>query len=162
MQAIEVDAGERFRDIGLHVVADDPPPDAVVLLEHVAAGTAWVAEEAPSVAVGYALASVVDGDGHLDQVSVLGRAAGRGIGAALVAVVLAWSRAAGHPAVTLTTYRDVPWNGPWYARQGFIELPEDELGCELREGTLVRQRALGLEPPDRVAMRRPVVLIRHA
>ena len=70
MQAIEVDAGERFRDIGLHVVADDPPPVAAVLLEHVAAGTAWVAEEAPSVAVGYALASVVDGDGHLDQVSV--------------------------------------------------------------------------------------------
>lgn len=159
MQAIEVDAGARFRAIGLHVVADDPPPDAAVLLDVIASGLAWIAEErseggdGPLVPVGYALASVVDGDGHLDQVSVLDRASGRGIGSALLAVVLAWSAAAGHPAVTLTTYRDVPWNGPWYSRLGFVEIEESVLTPDLR-AILERERAIGLEPPARIAMRR--------
>jgi hypothetical protein len=26
---------------------------------------------------------------------------------------------AGYPAVTLRTFRDVPWNGPFYLRRGF-------------------------------------------
>jgi GNAT superfamily N-acetyltransferase len=159
MQAIEVDAGARFRAIGLHVVADDPPPDAVVLLDRITSGLAWVADERPEdgdgppVSVGYALASVVDGEGHLDQVSVRERASGHGIGSALVDIVLAWSAAAGHAAVTLTTYRDVPWNGPWYARRGFEELEERLLTPDLR-AILERERAMGLEPPSRIAMRR--------
>lgn len=161
MQAIEVDAGEPFRAIGLDVVADDPPPEAAVLLNAIAAGLAWIAEEESDGSdwepgpVGYVLASVVDGEGHLDQVSVRGRAAGRGIGTALVEVVLAWSKAAGHPAVTLTTYRDVPWNGPWYRRRGFVDLADADFGPSLR-AILDRERAAGLEPPARIAMRRRV------
>lgn len=159
MQAIEVDAGARFRAIGLHVVADDPPPDALVLLDRIARGLAWVAEERPAdgdqppESVGYALASVVDEEGHLDQVSVLERASGHGIGSALVDLVIAWSAAAGHAAVTLTTYRDVPWNGPWYGRRGFVEIDETQLTPDLHE-ILERERAMGLEPPARIAMRR--------
>jgi hypothetical protein len=34
--------------------------------------------------------------------------------------------------VTLLTFRDIPWNGPWYAGHGFVELPEEEFGPELR------------------------------
>jgi GNAT superfamily N-acetyltransferase len=159
MRAIEVDAGGRFRAIGLHAVADDPPPDPGGLRAYVGAGLAWVVEQRSGhglpVPVAYALASVMDGEGHLDQVSVLERAGGLGIGSALVDVVLDWSAAAGHPAVTLTTYRDVPWNGPWYARLGFVEVPEESLTPGLR-ATLERERALGLEPPARIAMRRPL------
>lgn len=157
MQAIEVDAGARFRAAGLDAVADDPPPPADLLLTHVALGTAWVAAEPDrggDVPVGYAIASVVDGEGHLDQVSVVERAAGRGIGAALVRRVVDWSATMGHPAVTLTTYRDVPWNGPWYARLGFREIPPATLTRGLI-GILTAERAAGLEPPARVAMRRP-------
>jgi hypothetical protein len=36
------------------------------------------------------------------------------------------------PGVTLLAFRDVPWNGPWYARHGFAELPEPAWGPELR------------------------------
>lgn len=157
LRAIEIDAGGRFRAIGLDRVADDPPPDPETLLGYVAAGLAWVAEQRvgdePPVPVGYALVSVVDGEGHLDQVSVLERASGRGIGSALVGVVVDWSARAGHPAVTLTTYREVPWNGPWYARRGFVEVPDEQLTAGLR-AILDRERAMGLEPPARIAMRR--------
>lgn len=157
MRSIEVDAGARFRAAGLDAVADDPPPPADLLLAHVALGTAWVAAEPEvggDVSVGYAIASVVDGEGHLDQVSVLGRAEGRGVGTALVRQVLAWSKAAGHPAVTLTTFRDIPWNGPWYAHLGFREVAAAALTPDLG-AILAAERTAGLEPPARIAMRRP-------
>jgi len=159
IQAIEVDAGARFRTVGLDAVADDPPPTAERLLAHIKLGTAWVgappgADDESDVPVGYAMASVVDGEGHLDQVSVLGRAQGRGVGAALVRHVLAWSAAEGHPAVTLTTYRDLPWNGPWYVHLGFRAVPGAALGPDLAS-ILIAERPAGLEPPTRIVVRRP-------
>jgi len=57
---------------------------------------------------------------------------GQGIGRALLEGVASWAREAAIPMVTLTTFRDVPWNAPWYARMGFevvdaAALPEDLL-----------------------------------
>jgi GNAT superfamily N-acetyltransferase len=149
---LEVRAGEPFRSIGLGAVADSPPPEPDGLLAHVHAGTAWVAELDGSV-VGYAIAGVVDGDGHIDQVSVLPEVQGRGIGRSLVQAVLDWSRREGHHAVTLTTFMDVPWNGPWYERLGFRFLHDEELGPQL-QGIRRRERAAGLDLRPRAAMRR--------
>lgn len=152
LRAVEVDAGARFRDVGLAAIADDDPPEAPVLLAHVQAGTAWVAEVDAEV-VGYATASVVDAEAHLDQVSVTGAAAGRGVGRALIEQVLSWGRASGFPSVTLTTFRDVAWNGPYYERLGFVAVPEDDLGPELRTVRLA-ERAAGIDVAPRQAMRR--------
>jgi predicted N-acetyltransferase YhbS len=69
--------------------------------------------------VGYVLASDLGGHVHLDQLSVLPDHGGRGLGTALVDVVMAWARDRGATFVTLTTFRDVSWNGPWYERRGF-------------------------------------------
>ena len=65
-------------------------------------------------------------------------------------------RAAGRglPALTLTTFRSVPWNGPYYARCGFRELPSTEITPGLVD-VLAAEVAIGLDPADRVAMRRP-------
>jgi hypothetical protein len=35
--------------------------------------------------------------------------------------------------VTLTTFRDLPWNAPFYQRMGFIVLTDDSLDPHLRE-----------------------------
>lgn len=43
----------------------------------------------------------------------------RGIGGALVGSVCDWARASGIASVTLTTYREIPWNEPFYRRLGF-------------------------------------------
>ena len=67
--------------------------------------------------------------------------------------VIAWANRAGHPAVTLTTFRDIPWNAPFYARAGFRVLASAELGPGL--AALVRDEAArGLDPSERVVMRR--------
>jgi hypothetical protein len=57
--------------------------------------------------------------------------------------------------VTLTTFRDVPWNRPWYERLGFRVLGEDELGPELR-ARRDEEEHLGLPAALRVCMRRDV------
>ena len=68
------------------------------------------------------------GDGaHLEQLSVHPEHGRQGIGRALLRAAIDWSQAQGYEKLTLTTYRDVPWNGPFYASEGFVELgPADD------------------------------------
>ena len=58
-------------------------------------------------------------------------------------------------ALTLTTFRDVPWNAPYYARCGFHILDGDEITAGL-ETIRAREAARGLDRWPRVRMRRPV------
>jgi len=69
MREIERAAGRLFADIGMDEVAADEPLQPDVLLEYIQAGRAWIAE-LEGYSVGYALADVVDGAGHLEQVSL--------------------------------------------------------------------------------------------
>ena len=64
------------------------------------------------------------GDGaHLEQLSVHPDHGRRGIGRALLRAGCALGRArAATPSSRLATYRDVPWNGPFYASEGFVEV----------------------------------------
>lgn len=151
LAAVEVAAGVRFRELGLDSIADDPGPTVADLAPHLDDGTIWVAETDEGI-VGYATASVVDGEGHLDQVSVVPEAGGMGIGSGLIAEVHHWATTEGLPSVTLTTFRDVDWNGPYYERLGYRALADDDLGPELRA---IRETEIdaGLDVLPRVAMR---------
>ena len=122
LPAIEVAAGVRFREVGLHAVADDEPWSVAEYRALLEAGRIWVADVAGRPA-GYVLATDLGGHVHLDQLSVRPEHGGRGLGTALVEVVVAWALDRGATFVTLTTFRDVAWNGPWYERRGFVEDP---------------------------------------
>lgn len=151
---IEVAAGERFRSVGLDAVADDPPPPAEVGRTAVAEGRAWVAELDGAV-VGYAVAVDLGGDParpHLEQVSVVPEAGGRGVGAALVAEVGQWAAGRGE-ALTLSAFRDVAWNGPWYRSLGFEPIPEAELDDALL-AVRAHEAAAGLDVGARCFLRR--------
>jgi GNAT superfamily N-acetyltransferase len=69
-------------------------------------------------AVGFAFVGDVDDGLHLHQLAVHPDHGRRGLGTALLAAV--FGRAAGR-AVTLTTFRHIPWNEPWYRARGFEE-----------------------------------------
>lgn len=153
MQDIEVDAGRRFRDVGLAVIADEPPPTAGDLSPYVRSSTAWIALDGHDEAVGYVIASIVDDEAHLDQLSVRVAAQGRGVGTSLIDRVAAWGASHGFEAMTLTTFRDVTFNGPFYRRLGFVEVPETEQGPQLA-AIRAQERKAGLDLWPRVAMRR--------
>jgi GNAT superfamily N-acetyltransferase len=116
LRAVEDSGDAMFLDVGIGPFAapeeDDHLESAAVVL---AAG------DPP---VGFACVDVVDGAAHLWQLSVLPSAGRRGLGTALVEAVCGWAAEQGLAAVTLTTFRDVPWNGPFYRRHGFRELAE--------------------------------------
>ena len=152
LRRIEIDAGAQFADVGLADVAAHDPFPIAELDAYAAAGRSWVATGAGDAIVGYAVAAVVDGCGHLEQVSVLPEVQGAGVGRALIARVEEWARDEGYPAVTLTTFVDVPWNGPLYAHLGYRVLADDELGPELR-AVRDEETRHGLDPARRVCKR---------
>ncbi|BAJ32680.1 hypothetical protein KSE_69210 [Kitasatospora setae KM-6054] len=59
-------------------------------------------------------------------------------------------------ALTLVTFRSVPWNAPYYLRLGFRELPAADLTLPLRE-LLAEEAVFGLDPADRVCLHRPTL-----
>jgi len=112
----------------------------------------WVAAGPDGRPVGFAFVELVDDAAHLDELDVHLDHGRRGLGAALVRAVCAATRQRGLPAVTLTTFRDVAWNAPFYEKLGFRALRSEELTPELAE--LLRVEAeRGLPAERRVVMR---------
>lgn len=150
---IERRAGRLFAGVGLPEIARDDPGSPEELEPYRAAGRAWVAVDGDDRPIAYLVSAVIDGGAHVEQVSVDPGHARRGIGAALVEHLAAVARAEGRPALTLTTFRDVPWNAPYYERLGFAVVAPADQGPEL--AALVAEEAERI-PGDapRVAMRR--------
>jgi GNAT superfamily N-acetyltransferase len=151
LRAIERAAGVVFADVGLAEIAAHDPPAVDVLDRYRDAGRSWVLTDAGDTPVAYVLVDIVDGHTHVEQVSVHPDQARRGLGRQLLDHVAAWARARGHVHITLTTFRDVPWNAPYYERCGYRILADDEIGPELRT-LMADEAAHGLDPEQRVAM----------
>jgi predicted N-acetyltransferase YhbS len=152
LREIERRAGRLFIDVGLAEIADHEPESVEELAAYAAAGRTWVITE-DDLPVGYALVDIVDGAKHLEQLTVRPHRGQRGLGRRLLSHICEWASAQQLPAVTLTTYRTVPWNAPFYARSGFRLMTESEIGPELNE-VRAHETAQGLDPTQRVCMRR--------
>jgi GNAT superfamily N-acetyltransferase len=97
-----------------------------------AAGRLFVARRVRSgEVVGFALVGEVDGEGHLEELDVDPEWGRRGIGRRLVEHACAWAKSQGYAQITLSTFRAVPWNAPFYARLGFVETEPSSLGPEV-------------------------------
>jgi GNAT superfamily N-acetyltransferase len=143
---IEREADALFAEVGIGPFAPDGTE------RHLAqAAAVLVAGEPP---VGFASVEEVDGSAHLWQLSVHPAAARRGVGTALVGAVCDWALGRGYGAVTLTTYRNVPWNAPFYRRLGFRELSQLTPGLHaIRE----HEKSIGDDSfGERVAMRKEI------
>ncbi|TVT57414.1 GNAT family N-acetyltransferase [Amycolatopsis rhizosphaerae] len=134
-------------------IAEDEPLPVEALAGYQGAGRAWVAVDGADCAVGYLIADFVDGCVHIEQVSVHPDHGRRGVGRALVDDVAVVAGSAGIPALTLTTFAEVPWNAPYYLRLGFRALDEGELTPGL-QAIREREAAHGLDRWPRVCMRR--------
>jgi GNAT superfamily N-acetyltransferase len=90
-------------------------------------GKIYLAESAGS-SVGFIAAYPVDSAIYIAEVSVEEGFQGQGVGGMLLNAVKQWAcircRDEGFKSglVSLKTYADVPWNGPWYRKHGFKEV----------------------------------------
>lgn len=148
---IENAADERYARVGLARVLAMPPASIDSLEAGRRDGRLWVAVSPLNRPVGFALMKLIGGTAWLDQLSVLDRWQGRGHGTALIDRTAAEARRRGHDALHLSTYRDVPWNGPYYARRGFVELPRGKWPMTFVR-QLTRENSRGHPPWRRVIM----------
>jgi GNAT superfamily N-acetyltransferase len=149
MQDIERAAGSLFREIGMPEIADDEPLPVEELARYRQDHRAWVAADDADVPAAYLIAGIVDGSLHIEQMSVHPRAARRKIGRVLLDHAAAYAAASGIGGLTLTTFAEVPWNGPYYARCGFRVLEDNELSPGMR-AVRDREKAHGLHRCSRV------------
>ncbi len=94
----------------------------------------------------------------LDQLSVLDRWQGRGLGTALIDRTAA-ARELGHDRLYLSTYLGVPWNAPFYERRGFASVPRGEWPRAFRL-QFMSENSHGHPPWRRTIMQRRVSFLR--
>lgn len=155
LEAVEAAAGAIFRTVGMDAIADGETADPAELSQAQEANRLWVAVTGTGSVVGFLMASILDGVGHLDEVSIHPDVAGRRIGAMLIGEFLAWGRDNGFARLTLTTFAEVPWNRPYYECFGFAVVGPAEWSDAVRE-QVESEAQHGLDPELRVVMACPL------
>ncbi len=152
LQEIERRAGAPFAEVGMSAVADDEPPSWEVLRAFVTEGRAWVWPDDSDHPIAYLILGIVDDQPHIDQVSVDPAHAGARIGKRLIDHAVDWSKGDGRQEITLTTFTQVPWNGPYYERLGFSYIAAADEPPGLR-AIRAEELAHGLDEWPRACMR---------
>ena len=148
---LEDQASSVYRDIQGYAWVDELPPMTVhEVIQAIGDDGVWVAEHENQI-VGAVVCWWHDDDCHLRELNVHSEHAGRGLGRRLVETVVASARAKSCARVVLTTFVEIPFNGPWYERLGFVAVDPDEL-----DGWIADERAEeareGLDRKPRQAM----------
>jgi GNAT superfamily N-acetyltransferase/uncharacterized damage-inducible protein DinB len=117
-------------------------------------GQLWVATAGGEI-VGFAQAMILDGVAHLDEIDVVPEHMRKGVGSRLIETVCRWARDSGHSKITLLTFRDVPWNRPFYESRGFRVVDRQDLPPDITTLVLT-EHARGFRADLRVAMERPL------
>ncbi len=148
---IEVSAGESFRALPeLAWIADDGVDGVDIHSARIAEGSVWIAEDRLDGITGFLSAQRFDTDLHIWELAVAQPFQRRGLGRLLLDAARRKARNDAAAALTLTTFRHVAWNAPFYERYGFKILEGAETGERLTE-VLRREAARNL--PNRCAMR---------
>lgn len=153
IRALERASAQRFVGLMDALAADEPSPAAVLAVRILDGGLVVATQgrgEGETIA-GFVMFRRVERRAYVEQLDVLPAFEGRRIGAALLDEVAARARADGLEGLSLSTFRDVPWNAPYYRRLGFVEVDRLTPGmAEIREEHLAR----GLDEDARVFMTR--------
>jgi predicted N-acetyltransferase YhbS len=147
LQAIERAAASLFPEGRIPDVDDAMPIDD---LERAAINGLLLVATSQRLVVGFAMAQEQDGFLHLAVMAVHPDHGNRGLGRELVMAMIHEATRRKSLGVTLTTFEDLPWNGPFYRKSGFRVLSDSELSPSLRH-ILAQEERLGMV--NRVAMR---------
>jgi GNAT superfamily N-acetyltransferase len=148
---IERSAAVLFLNTSYAFLANDEPLSLDFVQQRFQAGQVWVAVDKQDVVVGFAITREVDDTIYLQEMDVDPAHGRRGLGAALVETVCTWTKLQGYKAISLSTFRDLPWNAPFYAKLGFQVLDESKLSIGFQQIRQQEQDA-GLPISDRVMM----------
>jgi GNAT superfamily N-acetyltransferase len=150
LAAIELAAAQLLRGHAPEFVLAETT-DERTFADAVRDGRLWVASTG-NMPVGFALVKMLAYDlPHLEEIDVDPSHGRRRLGTALVRAVCGWATVSGYVMLTLTTFRAVAWNLPFYTRLGFEEIPRETLRPELA-AAVSEEADRGLDPDTRVVM----------
>jgi predicted N-acetyltransferase YhbS len=150
---LERASSQRFLGV-MDALADDEPTPAEVLAQRLARDGLLAATLDEELAA-FVMFRPLENGLYIEQIDVAPAFEGRRIGATLIDAVAERAARAGLAGLTLSTFRDVPWNAPYYRRLGFVDIPDDVLSAALQA---VRREHLarGLDEGARLFMQRPI------
>jgi len=148
MPAIERAAAAAFApDTGIDPTHTRSEADFARLIRKGHCLTAYVGE----AVAGFLVAEPFRPEVHIWEMDVAPPYQRRGIGAGLVRAAMIDAKNTGFKALTLTTFRDLAWNAPFYARLGFEEVTAIDAHPRLA-GELANEADDGLPAERRCAM----------
>ena len=150
---VERSAAELFRSANLDFLVDGSTVDPKLFAAMIDSQHLWVACDYMDYPIGFSGGERVEGNFHLVEISVAQDFQGKGVGRALMEEMENDVRREGYKAISLTTYRNLSWNGPWYSRLGFVEMNPLEMGRAYLE-ILENERKHGFDMSARCLMRK--------
>lgn len=162
---IEIDqaASSLFAPTGL--LGEDALKDhvpAAAFEQAIGDGSLLVARHSDGTLMGFCLVSERPGCRYIDQISVDPAYGRQGIGRALMQQTEADARLASAPSLVLSTFRDLPWNAPFYASLGFRPMKRHQLKPFMLE--IEREQARHMDVSKRIFMRKrlrkPLIRVR--
>lgn len=154
LPAVEAAAARLFSTTGYGYLAEMINPLEIYVeaqqLEHL-----WVVVSGAADVIGFAMISINGRRMHLEEIDIDPAHARQGLGRALISFLCDWAKVNGLDQVSLSTFRDVPWNAPYYARLGFSILPQSEWIADYFE-IQKHEADLGLPIEQRVIMLKPL------
>jgi GNAT superfamily N-acetyltransferase len=153
LSRIEKSAASLFLDTPYSFLVNAEPLPLDFVRERFQAGQVWVAVDQHDAVIGYAVTREVDDTIYLQQIDVHPEHGQKGIGYALVDTVCSWAKRHSYRVMSLSTFRDIPWNAPFYSKFGFRILDESELTTGFQQ---IRLKEFEAELPisERVIMHR--------
>lgn len=148
MPDIERAAGNLFQSIdGLAGIAGEHTLPVDRLQRYIRKGHCLVAHSGERM-IGFLVNEPFRRELHIWEIDVHPDFQGKGVGAGLLRACMIDARNSSFTALTLTTFRDVPWNGPFYERRGFEEVTAldahprlaNELALEADHGLPIERR----------------------
>ena len=153
---IEISSGAAFRSVpGLEWIAEEGALPDEKIRGWIDRSTAWVAEDGDGRLIGFIVCENTGDASHIMQLSVRDDCQQRGIGKALIGAAIAAAQKLEISLMALTTFRDVAFNGPFYAKLGFEFIEKADLNDRLRS-ILRNEEAEGLPIDRRCAMQMPL------
>jgi ribosomal protein S18 acetylase RimI-like enzyme len=148
---IEQSAAIRFLDTPYAFLVDANPLPLEFVQQRFQAGQVWVVVDRQDTVIGYAVTREVDDTLYLQEIDIEPTHGQRGLGSALVDRIRSWAKLAAYGVMSLSTFRDIPWNAPFYSKLGFRILDESELTAGFQQ--IRRQEyEVGLPISERVIM----------
>lgn len=161
LRAAEDAAAQRFRSIGMAWLAEAGVTPPAIVQRYIEAGTALIAVPPRGGIAGFAFYEICGQTCYLAELSVVPEYSGRRLGAWIIERTAERALSAGAAVMVLRTFRDVPWNAPYYARLGFRPAePGAEDRAPYTEPPLREipssEAAGGLDPDQRLFMEKPI------